>query len=1036
GQPEYTNDELEEELTEVRPLDLPLDLLQVEALADLNHVTTTVEVDSGAFTTASSRLNQQLREELEAAFKSDNDLGNWDQGLDMRNEELDHSGDGSIHIHTTTQQPSVDILKKDKQNIEENDDDDEDDDSDDESDEDDDDDDEDDGEDDDDDEDEDSENDSDDKNEDDDDATEDDTDDDGNLENEDSKTEQLNNEKRVIKQKTNETKTVVLNIKSGNFDESVEHGRQWKQFDSEEDTEEVTKATVYPVVRRPTNIPDISRNIQQKNLDTFLKNGSPEIEDHDNWNVSESQEQITNRTTDSMETKFVDDQKQEDIREIEKKTSVSQKLVDSVSARADEDLLELMVRIAQNPEKWHQVHHELQLLDQDLVSSRNSLKQLKSSNVKDKKNGEDIINEVETKTSVTKEHRKHLQGEKKKKKKKKQKQKGKLKNKVKGKEEIRREELEKAGVLSPPNVLYDSNVNTSKVSKESSKNYRHWNKSSKNFSHSKMKANPLFIIDPAKNTNNSNHKQITELNFETKGSENKYSSRIFSEKEEKERESSIDSALAQLTGFKTSLNEVSTNKLPSTSDTFKLRYNNHNTINNIRHSTGSNWLKVNNIENELDNSWPSIKDDQKNVKWYGDISRLSKDMKEAGRYTNSWDKSQAHPEKLKFRLLEENGLISNPKFNDPIEGSAATYTWQNSGPNLNPWIVVDDKNPKEERRYYNDETLYNSPNSAWPRFSVESLKHGSEKPWPDITLDRSASNKQDYSNQVKSSDWPNISLESETSKIKNWNTHNSPIFSDNNTKQNIISGKVNMWTKPGDDSSKNREIMTNTWSQTDQKHISEIDSAIAQHSKDASSNRQWPHFTYHRVTSSPQILAQQQKEAQQRNRQRNAYIAVSVITPTGKNKGFSKQQSVNSSSVYTKNKSNESAAKSSVTPLPDKIDQLLSMRSEVQKFPDRDLLEEQLVDMTVAGQQQQRPIPWSHARHLDKIQEQLKTLSAMGEKLQYHWLEKERLLQILRDGGKSASSFYRSHRNENTRSDTSTTLNNTNNNAPQYLHSS
>jgi hypothetical protein len=34
-------------------------------------------------------------------------------------------------------------------------------------------------------------------------------------------------------------------------------------------------------------------------------------------------------------------------------------LVDAVSPKADEDLLELMLRIAENPSEWQQVHHEL-----------------------------------------------------------------------------------------------------------------------------------------------------------------------------------------------------------------------------------------------------------------------------------------------------------------------------------------------------------------------------------------------------------------------------------------------------------------------------------------------------------------------------------------------------------------------------------------------------------------------------------------------------------------------------------------------------
>jgi hypothetical protein len=69
---------------------------------------------------------------------------------------------------------------------------------------------------------------------------------------------------------------------------------------------------------------------------------------------------------------------------------------------------------------------------------------------------------------------------------------------------------------------------------------------------------------------------------------------------------------------------------------------------------------------------------------------------------------------------------------------------------------------------------------------------------------------------------------------------------------------------------------------------------------------------------------------------------------------------------------NEFPTRPSVTPLPDKMDQLLALRSEKQKIPEgENLLEEQLVDLAVARQQQQRQgsvVPWSHARHLDKIQ--------------------------------------------------------------------
>lgn len=54
----------------------------------------------------------------------------------------------------------------------------------------------------------------------------------------------------------------------------------------------------------------------------------------------------------------------------------------------------------------------------------------------------------------------------------------------------------------------------------------------------------------------------------------------------------------------------------------------------------------------------------------------------------------------------------------------------------------------------------------------------------------------------------------------------------------------------------------------------------------------------------------------------------------------------------------------------------------------------------------------------------------MGEKLRYHWLEKERLLQILRDGGKNGSGFFRSQRDESAGRETATTTTPTTSNDP------
>jgi hypothetical protein len=57
----------------------------------------------------------------------------------------------------------------------------------------------------------------------------------------------------------------------------------------------------------------------------------------------------------------------------------------------------------------------------------------------------------------------------------------------------------------------------------------------------------------------------------------------------------------------------------------------------------------------------------------------------------------------------------------------------------------------------------------------------------------------------------------------------------------------------------------------------------------------------------------------------------------------------------------------------------------------------------------------------------------MGEKLRYKWLEKERLLQILRDGGKSGSGFFRSLRDDSTGQETAAAMTTTTIEPPNHL---
>nr|CAD7424765.1 unnamed protein product [Timema monikensis] len=65
------------------------------------------------------------------------------------------------------------------------------------------------------------------------------------------------------------------------------------------------------------------------------------------WAHNESQE--ADLSTDNIE----------EILNVDKKSNVPQKLVDAVDPRADEDLLELMVRIAESPNEWRHVHETL-----------------------------------------------------------------------------------------------------------------------------------------------------------------------------------------------------------------------------------------------------------------------------------------------------------------------------------------------------------------------------------------------------------------------------------------------------------------------------------------------------------------------------------------------------------------------------------------------------------------------------------------------------------------------------------------------------
>ncbi|KAL0269264.1 UNVERIFIED_CONTAM: hypothetical protein PYX00_007067 [Menopon gallinae] len=80
--------------------------------------------------------------------------------------------------------------------------------------------------------------------------------------------------------------------------------------------------------------------------------GTPE----DNWQMSDHRV--------GEEIDFGDVWELDAVRQIGKEANVPQYLVDSVDPEADENLLELMVRIAENPEKWRSIHSAIERLDQ------------------------------------------------------------------------------------------------------------------------------------------------------------------------------------------------------------------------------------------------------------------------------------------------------------------------------------------------------------------------------------------------------------------------------------------------------------------------------------------------------------------------------------------------------------------------------------------------------------------------------------------------------------------------------------------------
>jgi hypothetical protein len=322
---------MEGELTEVRPLDIPLHLLQLETVEDLEHqryatgtMRTFGEVYFQGLTTIASRMNElQLREELDDKLQGGSDWAREDDSYDMRTEEAEHSGDGT-NLSPTDGSTTEQYTEKTEDN-EKDDDDDGDDASDDESNEDDD----------DDHVDEESDEDGDDG--DGDDEYEDNTDDED--ENEDSTklspSENADDKRRLYEKKSERPmkpaeSTFQKSKTSMDFENSVEHGRQWKEEDSEGvSTPGARSGTEWPHTTT-TSSPDTFRTALERDLATFLRNGSPEVQDPEIRNVTKrigtDNSERTKKHSESDEAKFDIVQKLQEVRELHKKANIPQKV--------------------------------------------------------------------------------------------------------------------------------------------------------------------------------------------------------------------------------------------------------------------------------------------------------------------------------------------------------------------------------------------------------------------------------------------------------------------------------------------------------------------------------------------------------------------------------------------------------------------------------------------------------------------------------------------------------------------------------------
>lgn len=351
GQPEYTNEDLEEDLIGIHPLEIPLHSSEVGRVSDVEHqhyATTTMrangEPDSEKFTNLSSRMSEmQIRKESKNNLKGSSDRDQYTNAYRLRTVEVEQNLDSSNispavpnitkkftkNRANTDKEEENEIENEEQEEEEQEQEDDEDDDGDD--------------------------NDYCDDEDDTDESGDDENGDDVNRddENEDSSDEDdedttdkdysntqnssINSEddknthgaEGKSNTKTGES-TLKMSKKSKTFQDSVEHGRQWKDDSKETATagrrsgEEVSTLTT-------TGASATSRSALQHELAAFLKNESPETEDSESRNVTEGVgkkdgARNTKEHTQSQEAELDTVRKLQKIRELQKRANIPQEV--------------------------------------------------------------------------------------------------------------------------------------------------------------------------------------------------------------------------------------------------------------------------------------------------------------------------------------------------------------------------------------------------------------------------------------------------------------------------------------------------------------------------------------------------------------------------------------------------------------------------------------------------------------------------------------------------------------------------------------